>query len=174
MKEWTADQVNKVLGQRIDHLDAELHRELDGFPEHYATQVEIDVLRTGIDTIRLDHVARRELEEVKSTAAAVADRLQTRLDEQAGRRQATSISISVVATIIAVMFGFIWNAQLSSAEVSGQIQREAPWITDRPAVERRIDALETVRQKQALQIAALQAQAKFFCSTRVQVGLPGC
>lgn len=171
---WTANQVLKILGDRLDHLDTEMHRELEGFPEHYATQVEIDLLRKTMDSIRLDHVVRRELDEVKKSTIGVADRLQIRLDEQAGRRQATTIAISVIATILAVMFGFIWNAQISSAEVSEQIQREAPWVNDKATVERRIDALEATNQRQALQISALQTQNKFFCNTRISVGLPGC
>jgi hypothetical protein len=173
-KSWTAEQVLDVLSNRISHLDNEMHRELEGFPEHYATQVEIDLLRQAIDAIRLDHVARRELDDVKSTAASSADRLQVRLDEQAGRRQATTISISVVATILAVMFGFIWNSQITRAEVSDQIAREAPWIKDKTAIEAHIAKLEANSQAQRLQITQLQIQSRFFCATRTKAGLPGC
>lgn len=174
MKTWTAAQVLDVLEKRIEHLDNEMHRELEGFPEHYATQVEIDLLRQSIDQMRLDHVARRELDELKTNAVGVADRLQVRLDEQTGRRSATTIAASVIATILAVMFGFIWNAQLTAAEVSEQIQREAPWNRDRAGVQREISVLQTTNAKQALQIAQLQAQNRFFCATRTEAGLPGC
>lgn len=174
MTEWDAKQVMKVLGNRIDHLDTEMHRELEGFPEHYATQVEIDLLRQSIDLIRLDHVARRELDEVKSTASGVAERLQVRLDEQAGRRGATTIAASVIVTILAVMFGFIWNSQITRAEVSDQIAREAPWIKDKRAIEAHIAKLEANSQAQRLQITQLQIQSRFFCATRTKAGLPGC
>ena len=72
-KQWDADQVLKVLSDRISHLDNEMHRELDGFPEHYATHVEIDTLRTAIDLIRQDHATRREIDEVKKGVANVLE-----------------------------------------------------------------------------------------------------
>jgi cell division protein FtsB len=72
------------------------------------------------------------------------------------------------------MFGFIWNAQLTAAEVSDQIQREAPWNRDKATVEREIGVLQASNTKQALQISQLQTQVRFFCATRTKAGLPGC
>jgi hypothetical protein len=171
---WTAEQVMKVLGDRLAHLDAELHRELEGFPEHYATQIEIDLLRTAIDAIRLDHVARRELDEVKKNSAAVIDRLQVRLDEQQGRRSATIVAASIIATILAVMFGFIWQAQITRSEVSDQISREAPWTKDKTPITNEIQQLEAQNTAQKVQINQLQIQMRFVCRTRNKAGLPGC
>jgi len=170
---WSAEQVLKVLGDRIDHLDQEMHRELEGFPEHYATQDQVDTLRNQHDTIRQDHVARREIEEIKERQAGVADRLQTRLDEATGRRAAGVLAVSVLATVFAVLFGIILNNQITHAEITDQIKTEAPWVTDAPVVNARITALEKQNANLMLRLAHEESLSRFFCRTRTPQ-LPGC
>ena len=173
-KTWTPE----LLKEHYDALMALLHEELEGFPEHYALRSEtmraIDLLRDDLQTIRADHVRRDELEEVKQTQTSASEALRVRLDEANGRRGASIIAASVVTTIIAVMFAVAWNSQVTRAEVSDQIAREAPWNHDKTVVEARIAALETTNARQDLQIAQMQTQIRYFCATRVQARLPGC
>lgn len=171
---WTPDQVLGVLNDRLISLEGEVRRELAGFPELFATKLEIDLLRANLEAIRGDHVARRELEEVKTANARISEHVQSKLDEQTGRRSGTAVASAIIATILAVMFGFIWQAQITRAEVSDQIAREAPWNSDKNAVERRITALEVQNTAQRIQILQIQAQIRFFCATRTKAGLPGC
>jgi serine protease inhibitor ecotin len=100
--------------------------------------------------------------------------MQKRFDQQQGRRSTSAILAAVIATILAVMFGVILNSQISRAEVSDQIQREAPWNKDKIGVEARIAKLENQEQEQRLLISQMQTQIRFFCATRTKAGLPGC
>ena len=170
---WTPDQVLGVLNDRLISLENEVRRELSGFPESYATKLETDILRSALDVIRSDHVARRELEELKSAAAHTAERLQVRLDEANGRRQAGVIGVSVLATVFAVLFGIILNNQITHAEISNQIKTEAPWVTDQPAVDARITELEKQNANLVLRLAHEESLSRFFCRTRTPQ-LPGC
>ena len=171
---WSAEQVLKVLENRVDDLHAEIIRELAGFPELYSTQVEMGLLRSQLESIREDHVRREEVGDLKTALDTASVNMQKRFDQQQGRRSTSAILSAVIATILAVMFGVILNSQISRAEVSDQIQREAPWNKDKIGVEARIAKLENQEQEQRLLISQMQTQIRFFCATRTKAGLPGC
>ena len=78
------------------------------------------------------------------------DRVDARLDEATGRRVALTAAAGVIATLLAIGVGQIIRQGITSADVSQQIQREAPWNRDKAQVERRITSLE--REVQVLQV----------------------
>jgi hypothetical protein len=160
---WTPALLKEHYDERLNKLDADFTRKFEGFPQEYATKNENDALRTAMQDMRADHATRREVDEIKD-----------RLNESTGRRTAIAASISVVVAIFAITFGVIVNNQVTRAEISDQINREAPWNKDKAIVEGRISKLESQNAAQRLQISQLQTQIKFFCATRIKVNLPGC
>ena len=170
---WTPNLLKQHFDERLNRLTDELIRELDGFPQSYASRNDLETLRTLLESIRQDHVTRREIEEVKNTAAHSAEQVRSRLDEATGRRAAGVLAVSVLATVLAVVFGVLINNQVTHAEITDQIKTEAPWVADEPAVNARISALE--RQVQTLQLRVSHGEelSRFFCRTRTPQ-LPGC
>lgn len=169
------------LEKRLARDESENIRKFSGFPQEYASRTEVELLRTALETIRADHVQRRELDErrreldeVKAAQIQTAEDLRRRLAESAGRQGATRIATAVVATLLGVSFGALWKNQLTHADISQQIQTEAPWLQERPQIERELRTLESSEASQSQKIAAIQALDKFFCSSRVKVQLPGC
>lgn len=78
------------------------------------------------------------------------DYLRRAMDTGVGRRTAWVAAAGIIATLIAIGVGQILRQGLTAADVSQQIQREAPWNRDKEQVERRIEVLE--RQVQLLEI----------------------
>ena len=83
---WTPDLLKEHYDERLKHLQDEIVRELNGFPQEYAKRSEVEVLRNTLDTIRTDHVQRREYDDLKTSisesrggritiAASVMDRV---------------------------------------------------------------------------------------------------
>lgn len=163
-----------ALEKRIGRDEQENIRRFAGFPQEYAQKTEVELLRKQIETIRVDHVARREVIEVKDAQRQAAEDLRKRLDEASGRQAATRVGLAVVVTLLSLAFGAIWKDQLTHGDVSQQIQNEAPWLRDRGQIEREIQTLESSQATQSEKIAAIQALDKFFCATRVKAQLPGC
>jgi hypothetical protein len=149
-----------------EHIDGKLgdfaHR-LDGFPQEYASANEVESLRKSIEDMRSDHVQRREIEQ-----------MQTQMDEARGRRNAGGIAIAVVVTLVTMILGWMVQNSLTQAEVSAQIQREAPWNSDKTEIKGRILTLERELEQARSRIAALEVTNRFFCATRTSAGLPGC
>ena len=170
---WTPD----LLKEHIDDRLRLISHDLEGFPEHYATRQDIDLVRQMVEDIRGDHVHRREVEEIKQQQ-----------HEAAGRRSTIVIALSVVMTLLGIVLALAWASQLTSAEISAQIQTEAPWVQDRPIIEQRLSDLERqvarlqaeLIQKSAADVAAAARLAiierldLFFCRTRVLKGLAPC
>ena len=62
MKEsWTPGLLKQHFDERLNHLTEELIRELDGFPQSYASRNDLETLRTLLESVRQDHVTRREI-----------------------------------------------------------------------------------------------------------------
>lgn len=173
--------VDVIARERIAALEKRLGRDedanirrFDGFPQEYAQKDEVEVLRNTIESIRADHVQRREMDEVKRAQGKAAEDLRTRLDEGTGRQGATRLWVAVVATVLGIAFGAVWKQQLTHAEVSQQIKTEAPWLADRAQIEKEIQTLESNQASEGEKIAAIQALDRFFCASRVKAKLPGC
>lgn len=174
MKEsWTPDLLKQHFDERLNRLTEELIRELDGFPQSYASRNDLETLRQLLESVRLDHVTRREVEEMKQAASASDDTTRTRLDEATGRRAAGVLAVSVLATVFAVLFGMLLNNQISHSEISQQIQTEAPWLADKNGVEARLDLLEKKDENLKSRIVHEEDLSRFFCRTRTPQ-LPGC
>lgn len=152
----------KAVERRLARDEAESIRRFNGFPQEYASRIETDALETKIEAIRLDHVQRREIEEIKTSIA-----------EGAGRRAAGAIAVAVIVTILGITFGIMWKAQLTHGDVSAQIHIESPWAHDRLRIEARLSALEQQNAALKLQLTQIQTLDAFFCRTR-QPALPGC
>jgi len=170
---WTPGLLKQHFDERLNHLTEELIRELDGFPQSYASRNDLETLRTLLESVRQDHVTRREIEEMKNAAAVGDERVRTRLDEATGRRAAGVLAVSVLATVLAVLFGVLLNNQVTHAEITEQIKTEAPWVTDEPIVNARIAQLEKQNANLTLRLANEENLSRFFCRTRTPQ-LPGC
>ena len=171
--QWTPDLLKTHFDERLNRLTEELIRELDGFPQSYASRNDLETLRQLLESVRQDHVTRREIEEMKNAAQSGDERVRTRLDEATGRRAAGVLAVSVLATVFAVLFGIILNNQITHADITQQINTEAPWLADKPGVEARLDTLEKQNESLKLRLAHEEDLSRFFCRTRTPQ-LPGC
>lgn len=170
---WNPD----LLKQHYDERLGQIAHDLDGFPEKYATLEDFKILRTLIEDIRADHVHRREIEEIKSQQ-----------HEASGRRSTIVLALSVVMTLLGIMFALAWSSQPTTAEIRSQILVESPWLQDRPAIEKRLAALEgailashnTLVQHAAgdkelvIRLTAIEKLDQFFCRSRTVKGLAAC
>jgi hypothetical protein len=101
------------------------------------------------------------------------DQVVRRLDEGRGRQAAWIAAAGIIATMLAIGVGQIITQGITSAEVSQQIDREAPWNQDKAEVTRRIAFLEKTNERLKVEVSRLQQRDLFFCQTRTPV-LPGC
>lgn len=86
------------------------------------------------------------------------DYLRRAADAGAGRRTAWVAAAGIITTLIAIGIGQLLTQGLTAADVSQQIQREAPWNKDKDQIERRITKLEHQEQVLEIQIQKLQQQ----------------
>jgi len=162
-QERNLDERFRTQTMAIQTAAAALNDILDGFPQEYARRVEMERIRDELVAIRTDHIQRREFDDIKES-----------INEGAGRRNGLTIAGAIIVTLISLSLGLMYKNQITNEQVRAQIQREAPWVQDRPTIEKRITDLERQDQVFKLQIRALQDQVKFFCKTRIKAGLPGC
>jgi len=160
---WTLDAVRQHLDLRL----TELRHDLEGFPEHYATSVEVETLRGRLESVYADHIGRVEFDRAIEPLRAEQERA-------SGRRTTFVGVLGVLLTVTTFMWAMVVNQQLDHADVSSQIQNEAPWVKDRPQVEQELRALRAKTTEQATQIAQMQQTIRFFCTTRTKAGLSGC
>ena len=174
MAKWTPELLYKHFKERLDRSEAELRHRMDGFPQEFATRAEVVSLRTVMEEMRVDHVQRREIAELKTRVDSETDGIHSKLDEAAGRRTAGVVAVTVVVSLIGITLGIMSRSGVTHADISQQIQTEAPWVSDRPEVERRLRELENENERLRVQIAAMQQLDRFFCRTRAAAGLPTC
>jgi hypothetical protein len=156
---WNVTTIKEHFDDRLRML----HEELVGFPETYARQVSVEAIRQALESVREDHVGRREFDEIRSAQQAGN-----------GRRTAMVGALGVVLTLGAIMFGQLQRSQITHADVTAQIRTEAPWASDRPGVENELRRLAQLTVTQSQQIVVMRQQIAFFCRTRTKAGLPGC
>lgn len=145
------DASQEALSKANERLDGILQ----GFPQEYARKEEYEALRQAINSIRVDHVQRREFDVLK--------------DEQTqgrGWRAALIASAGIVVTLIAVALGAMYANQLTHKSVSDQIKIEAPWLADRPLIEEEIHQLEQQVILLKTQLAAHEATDKIRASLK--------
>jgi hypothetical protein len=126
----------------MDKAEARLNEILDGFPQEYSRKSEIEALETAINAVKADHVQRREFGELKDAQS-----------QGRGARTAFSAALGIIVALIAVALGAMYANQITTKDVSVQIDREAPWLSDRPVVDARLSKLEQ-------QVVLLQTQVK--------------
>lgn len=88
------------------------------------------------------------------------DYIRRGIDQSNGRRAAWVASAGIITTLLAIGIGQIIRQGITSADVSTQIQREAPWNRDKDAVTRRIVILEKQVQSQDLEISSLKSDLR--------------
>lgn len=135
----------EAINKASNHLD----EILQGFPQEYGRKDDFETLRKEINNIKVDHVQRREFDTLK--------------DEQTqgrGARLAIFATAGIVVTLIAVALGAMYANQLTHKSVSDQIQIEAPWLADKPALEEEIQQLQQQVILLKTQLAAHEATDK--------------
>ena len=85
------------------------------------------------------------------------------LSEWQGRRVAWIAAAGIIATLLAIGVGQIIRSGITSADVSNQIQREAPWNRDKAGVERRITVLERRQEQVRIEISRLEQRIDSIC-----------
>lgn len=80
------------------------------------------------------------------------------IDAAAGRRAAWVAAAGIIATLLALGIGQVLRSNLNAADVSKQIQNEAPWNADKTEVERRLSVLERENEVTKIQINKIQQQ----------------
>jgi hypothetical protein len=164
----------KAINDRLDRFEADLRHKFDGFPQEYATNVEVESIRRIVEDIRADHVMRREIDDLKNTQTAVNDRVVAHLNMESGRRSTMIAFSGGIAVLLTAAFGTLWSHQLTPSDVRQQIQAESPWSADRQAVLNEIQKDETVLSAIQVRISEIESLDRFFCRTRQQAHLPGC
>lgn len=82
------------------------------------------------------------------------------VDQSTGRRTAWVAAAGIIATLLAIGVGQILRQGLTSADISSQIQREAPWNRDKAQIERRITLTEAQIARLQVQIARFQGDLR--------------
>lgn len=100
--------------------------------------------------------------------------MRSALSEWQGRRVAWIAAAGIIATLLAIGVGQIIRSGITAADVSNQIQREAPWNRDKDEISRRVARLENDNERLRISISRLQQRDEFFCVTRAAAGLPAC
>lgn len=163
---------------RLELLN-EFRRQSSDRDATFARLEDLAGVKERLDRILVDHVQRREFEDLKTAVGDKASAEDVRMirDDSIqgrGRRTAAVAAVAVVLFALSLLFGLVLKNGLTSGDVSNQISREAPWLADRTSIEHRLDGLEAQQQALRLQVAQINAQIRFFCTTRVKAGLPGC
>ena len=158
---WTPDLLKQHYDERLGHLQDEFIRELDGFPQEYAKRSEVDVLRSTLDSIRTDHVQRREYDDLKNA-----------ISESRGGRIAIAAAVSIIITVLVVTFGLLERSVPTNDEIVNIVKTTAPWLDDKPVIEQRLRTIERRDQLLELQIQRLQDRVKLICVSHKHN--PGC
>lgn len=138
---------SKASQIEINKADARLDEILQAFPQEYVRKDELDKVRSVVDTIRTDHVQRREFDGLK--------------DEQSqgrGARIALVAASGIMLALITVALGSMYANQLTHKDVSEQISIESPWLADRPTLEEDIHLLQQQVVLLKTQLAAHEAE----------------
>jgi len=157
---WTPELLKQHYDERLAHLQDEIVRELDGFPQEYAKRADVEVLRNTLDAIRTDHVQRREYDDLKTT-----------ITESRGGRVAIAASATIIVSILLLAFGILERGIPTTDEIVGLIKTTAPWLDDRPEINARINHIEEHDAILHTQIQKLEDRIKTLCLVN---DLKGC
>jgi len=151
--------------RRIDQVLAEREKQVN--VALAASQKAVDKADVEAERARQASNEWREAmndRERQFTPMPLHDLLQQQVDKIAdqqnigrGRVTAWVAAAGIIATLLAVGVGQILRQGITSADVSQQITREAPWNKDKSAVLRRITILEEQTQRNQIAIAKLQS-----------------
>lgn len=130
----------------FEKADSRLDEILQGFPQSYARKDDFESLRAEIGNIKADHVQRREFDGLKE------ERAQGR-----GVRITLAALSGIMLALIAVALGAMYANQLTNNDVSNQIDREAPWLADKPAINAEIISLQRQVTSLKFQLSAHEA-----------------
>lgn len=162
-EEWTINTLkahfDDLLTERINTIRAidrsfseaieKLEERVNKLAQDYAKSDEVNILRNEISRIKSDHVQRREFNEIKDEHA-----------QGRGIRLALVAASGIAIALITVALGAMYANQLTHADISRQIQIEAPWTADRPGIETEIHTLQQQVVLLKTQLAAHEATDK--------------
>lgn len=163
--QWTPD----LLKLHYDERMAVLEHRLDGFPQEYVSETEGDELRKTLETIRSDHVQRREVAQMRDSIEQLradyvtrreVDDIKRALDQAAGRRTTWGIAAGIVVAALTLLYGASYRSQLTHADISQQIQQEAPSHEDLAQIAVRLARVEREDQQLSDRIAALLVRSQ--------------
>jgi len=150
-------QVNMALvasEKAIDKADTEAERARQAANEWRGAMADRE---RGFTPITSHNVLREQVQ------AVIDSQNQSR-----GRQAAWVAAAGIIATLLAIGVGQILRQGLTSADVSQQIQNEAPWNRDKSAITRRITILEQQVQRDQIAIAKLSSDLR---AIEIQDGL---
>lgn len=142
----TIRQTDKAFTEAIEKIETRLNE----IPQNYAQNAEYNTLRSEIETIKADHVQRREFNEIKD-----------QYSQGRGARLAAAAAMGVIITLITVALGLMYSNQITHADISNQIARESPWAEDKTQIEDEIHQLQQEVVLLKTQLATHEATDKF-------------
>lgn len=145
MTEWTIETLkahfDDLLNERINTIRAtdksfadaieKIETRLNDASQRYSSKTAYDNLRKEIESIKVDHVQRREFNEIKD-----------QYSQGRGARLAAAGAMGIIITLITVALGLMYSNQLTHSDISNQISREAPWAEDKTQIEEEIHQLQ--------------------------------
>lgn len=146
------DQRFVALERNVEKEDDRFRHLLEGFPQHYATKAEIDQVRSVAEDVKAHLVGRETFEDLKS-----------KVDSNSGFRSSMIMTAGIIMTIVVVLLGVLISQIPTHDQISAQIKSEAPWVSDKPAVESDLKSQHDEIQRLEAQIAALQAKVTYLC-----------
>jgi anti-sigma-K factor RskA len=123
----TIRQTEKSFAEAIDKIEAQIN----DASQKYASKTSHDNLRKEIEAIKIDHVQRREFNEIKDQQ-----------NQGRGARLAAAGALGIIITLITVALGLMYSNQITHEDISNQISRESPWAEDKPQIEEEIHQLQ--------------------------------
>lgn len=145
MTEWTIETLkahfDDLLNERINTIRAtdksfadaieKIETRLNDASQRYSSKTAHDNLRKEIESIKVDHVQRREFNEIKD-----------QYSQGRGARLAAAGAMGIIITLITVALGLMYSNQLTHSDISNQISRESPWAEDKTQIEEEIHQLQ--------------------------------
>jgi len=163
------DEIKRV-DQKIDRALTLLDAALLGFPEKYATKTEIEDTRFALEKVRSDEIGdvKDQLDSIRTdhVTRKEHDILVNTLSEYQGAQGSTRLWFGVVVAILGVTLGIVWKQQITHTDVAEQIKVESPWLNDKSDIDREISSLQSQNAALKVQVAQALAIAHLACRTK--------
>lgn len=184
MSYWSIDALRDYLDARVDALsvsiDRRFHAHQDGLDKadtalNYRLE-GMNEFRAQILTERAEFAHKEDIHSMTERMNERMERIEEVQNANKGIRSAAAITAAIVFTLLSVAFGLLERQQLTTNDISNQIQRESPWAADKPEIMHSLQILQTANISTAQRLDAIEQLNRFFCRTRTAppANLPGC